>query len=147
MSYASPASHRGATMYARLGVETSAGSASPHQLISMLFEGASGAIAMARHHMAEGRVKPKGEAISRAINIVANGLKASLDAEAGGAEGARLASNLGELYDYVIRRLMAGNLHNDPAALDEAARLLESVASAWREIDPALARPAQPVAA
>ncbi len=31
---------------------------------------------------------------------------------------------------------MYANLHNDVAALDEAARLLESVASAWREIEP-----------
>lgn len=142
MSHASPASHRGATMYARLGVETSAGSASPHQLIAMLFDGAAGAIAMARHHMAGQRIQAKGEAISKAIDIVANGLKASLDPQAGGADGARLADNLGDLYDYVVRRLMAGNLHNDPAALDEAARLLEAVGSAWREIDPARARPA-----
>lgn len=145
MTYASPRSHRGAAMYARMGTETAALSASPHQLITMLFDGAATAIGMARVHMAQQRIKEKGEAISKAIDIVDNGLKASLDPNAGGAEGARLAGNLSALYDYVVRRLLHANLHNDAAALDEAARLLEDVASAWREIAPAVA--AQPLAA
>ena len=111
-------------------------SASPHQLITMLFDGAKTAIAMARHHMANKEIAAKGKAISKAINIVDNGLKASLDAEAGGAAGAELVGNLSALYDYVIQRLMQANLRNDPALLEEAERLLESIGSAWREIDP-----------
>lgn len=135
MTYAS--ARRGAGMYARLGTETAALDASPHQLITMLFDGAVSAIGKAKLHMAEGRVKDKGEAISRAINIVDNGLKAALDPVAAGAEGAELVANLEALYVYVVRRLLQANLRNDPAALDEAARLLGDVASAWREIDPA----------
>lgn len=139
MMYGSPRTigpARGAAMYARLGVETAALSASPHQLIAMLFDGAAGAIATARLHVGQGNVAAKGAAISKAIAIVDSGLKAGLDPAAGGAQGAQLASNLSQLYDYVVRRLMFANLHDDPAALDEAARLLESVASAWREIAP-----------
>lgn len=124
----------GAGAYARLGVETQAMSASPHQLICMLFDGAITAIGMARHHIAEGDVAAKGRAISKAVGIVANGLKASLDAKAAGAAGAELVANLSALYDYVIRRLLQANLRDDPHALDEAQSLLESVASAWREI-------------
>jgi len=136
MSFASPTPHRGASMYARLGMETAALSASPHQLIAMLFDAAATSIAMARFHMGHKRIQAKAEATSRAINIIDNGLKASLDPEAGGAAGKRLVENLSELYDYLVRKLMYANLHNDVAALDEAARLLESVASAWREIEP-----------
>lgn len=147
MTYASPGSHRGAAMYARMGTETAALSASPHQLITMLFDGAAAAIGMARLHMEQQRVKEKGESISKAIDIVDNGLKASLDPNAGGAEGARLAGNLAALYDYVVRRLLQANLRNDPAALDEAARLLEDVASAWREIAPTGATAQVPLAA
>lgn len=134
MSHANLGSHRGAAVYARMGTETAALSASPHQLITMLFDGAATAIGMARVHMAQGRIKEKGESISKAIDIVDNGLKASLDPDAGGADGARLAGNLSALYDYVVRRLLYANLHNDSAALDEAVRLLGDVASAWREI-------------
>ena len=125
----------GAGAYARVGVETSAMSASPHQLICMLFDGAATAIGMARHHMAGGDIAAKGKAISKAIAIVDNGLKAGLDAKAAGPEGTELVERLASLYDYVIRRLLQANLHDDPRALDEAEALLENVASAWREID------------
>ena len=126
----------GASAYARIGTESAAMSASPHQLITMLFDGAKTAITMARHHMANKDIAAKGKAISKAINIVENGLKASLDAKAGGTAGAELVANLSALYDYVTQRLLYANLRNDPALLDEADRLLESIGSAWREIDP-----------
>lgn len=126
----------GANAYARVGVETLAMSASPHQLIAMLFDGAKTAIGMARHHMATGETVAKGNAITKAMNIVENGLKASLDAKAAGTEGTSLVSNLSALYDYVVRRLMYANLHNDAAVLDEVDALLDSLASAWREIEP-----------
>uniref|UniRef100_UPI000D338964 flagellar export chaperone FliS n=1 Tax=unclassified Variovorax TaxID=663243 RepID=UPI000D338964 len=125
----------GAGAYARVGVETSVMSASPHQLIVMLFDGAKSAIGMARHHMAAGETEAKGRAISKAIGIVDNGLKAALDATAAGPAGAELVANLSALYDYVVRRLFQANLHDDLQALDEAAQLLDNVASAWREID------------
>lgn len=125
----------GAGAYARLGVETSVMSASPHQLITMLFDGAKTAIGMARHHMAAGETQAKGNAISKAIGIVDNGLKAALDADAAGEAGAELVGNLSALYDYVVQQLFRANLHNDVRALDKADRLLENIASAWREID------------
>jgi flagellar protein FliS len=124
----------GANAYARVGTETQAMSASPHQLIVMLFDGAATTIGMARHHMVSGDTTAKGKAISKAISIVDNGLKASLDAKAAGAAGAELVANLTALYDYVIRRLLYANLHNEPKALDEAEALLENLASAWREM-------------
>ena len=126
----------GASAYAKIGTESAAMSASPQQLITMLFDGAKTAITMARHHMAHKDIAAKGAAISKAINIVENGLKASLDLALGGTAGAELVDNLAALYDYINERLMYANLRNDPALLDEADRLLESIGSAWREIDP-----------
>lgn len=125
----------GAGAYARVGVETGAMSASPHQLICMLFDGAKSTIGMARHHMSNGDIGPKGNAISKAIDIVDNGLKAALDAKAAGPEGEALVANLSALYGYIIQRLLHANLRNDTRALDEADGLLEDIASAWREID------------
>ena len=126
----------GARSYAQVGLQSGVMSASPHQLITLLFNGARTAIAMARHHMAKKEIAAKGQAISKAINIIDNGLKVSLDDEAGGPAGAELAANLSSLYDYICQRLMQANLRNDPALLDEADRLLENIGSAWREIDP-----------
>lgn len=126
----------GASAYATIGLQSAAMSASPHQLITMLFDGAKTAITMARHHMANGEIVAKGNAISKAINIIDNGLKASIDAEACGAAEAALAANVSALYDYIKQRLLYANLRNDPALLDEADRLLDNISSAWREIDP-----------
>ncbi|SDK93249.1 flagellar protein FliS [Modicisalibacter muralis] len=121
---------RGASAYARVGVETGVMSASPHQLIVMLFDGAQAALRAARLHMQQGNIMEKGKSISKAIDIVNNGLAAGLDRERGG----EIAERLGSLYDYVVRLLLQANLHNDEQRLDEAARLLEDIGSAWREI-------------
>jgi len=126
----------GASTYARVGLETGVMSASPHQLISLLFNGVTTAISMARHHMLNGEIVAKGKAISKAINIIDNGLKTSFEAQAGGTAGAALVDNLLALYDYIGKRLMLANLRNDPTLLDEAQRLLDAISSAWREIDP-----------
>jgi flagellar protein FliS len=134
-SAAFPAINSGARAYARVGIESAVMSATPQQLLTMLFDGAKAAIGMARHHMAKRDIVAKGNAISKAVSIIDSGLKASLDAEAGGSAGAELAANLSALYDYINQRLLFANLHNDPAMLDEADRLLENIASAWREIN------------
>lgn len=123
---------RGANAYAKVGVESGVMSASPHQLIVMLFDGALASIRGAALHMAAGNLEEKGKSISKAINIVSSGLMAGLDLERGG----ELAERLEQLYDYVVRLLMLANLHNDPQRLDEAISLLEDIASAWREIGP-----------
>ena len=78
-----------------------------------------------------GDVEAKCKAITRALRIVDEGLKAPLDA-AGGA----LSDNLRALYGYVTLRLTQANLGNDPAALDECVKLLEPVRAAWLAIAP-----------
>ena len=122
--------------YAQVGVETGVMSANPHKLILMLFDGALLSIATASHNMREGNIPEKGAAVSKAIDIVANGLKASLDFDT----GADLAPRLAALYDYICERLLFANLRNDKAALDEAVRLLTELKGAWEEIarDPAV---------
>lgn len=129
-SRGSAAYGRGANAYARVGVESGVMSADPHQLIVMLFDGAQAAIRAARIHMQAGNTSEKGKSISKALDIVNNGLAAALDHEKGGEIADRLAS----LYDYIVRLLLAANLRNDEESLNQAERLLEDVASAWRDI-------------
>ena len=128
--------------YQKVGIETGVSAASPHKLIVMLFEGALLAIANARMQMEQKRIPEKGASISRAIDIVNCGLKASLD-KTGGVE---LAANLDALYDYMSRRLLEANLKNDLSALDEVSRLLREIKGAWEQIadDPAVRPQAQP---
>ncbi|WP_192036518.1 flagellar export chaperone FliS [Halomonas sp. YLGW01] len=121
---------RGAGAYARVGVESGVMAASPHQLIVMLFDGAQASIRKARIHLEDGNIAEKGLAISKAMDIVNNGLLAALDREQGG----EVAENLASLYDYVVRLLRAANRDNDPASLDRAAKLLDDIGSAWRQV-------------
>lgn len=119
-----------ATAYARVGLESGVLAASPERLITMLFDGALAAIRDARRHLAQGDHARRGQAVSKALDIVNHGLAAALDHERGGDLTQRLAG----LYDYIARRLLAANLHSDDAGLAEAARLLEALASGWREM-------------
>ncbi|MDR5898731.1 flagellar export chaperone FliS [Halomonas vilamensis] len=121
---------RGANAYARVGVESGVMSADPHQLIVMLFDGAQAAIRAARIHMQAGNIGEKGKSISKALDIINNGLAAALDQEKGG----EIAERLGSLYEYIARLLLAANLRNDEESLNQAEQLLEDIASAWREI-------------
>lgn len=129
-SRGSAAYGRGANAYARVGVESGVMSADPHRLIVLLFEGAQTAIRAARIHMQNGNIGEKGKAISKALDIINNGLAAALDQEKGGDIAERLAS----LYDYIARLLLAANLRNDEESLNQAEQLLENIASAWRDI-------------
>ncbi|KDP86746.1 flagellar biosynthesis protein FliS [Cupriavidus sp. SK-3] len=132
--------------YAQVGVQTGAMSASPHGLIVMLFDGARAAIARSRFHMDAGDIPGKGNAISKAIDIIDNGLRAALDHNAGG----EIAADLEALYDYMSRRLMLANLRSDAGLLAEVDGLLESLASAWAQIaeaPPSVAATEMPVPA
>lgn len=119
-----------ASAYSRIGTETSVESASPHQLILMLYDGALLSLRTAGAAMERNEIAAKGMAISKAIDIITNGLKASLDLEAGGD----LAGRLDALYEYMSERLLYANLHNNEAALNEVSGLLASLREAWAGI-------------
>jgi flagellar protein FliS len=119
--------------YANIGLETEVLSASPEQLITLLLNGAQAAIMKARLHMENGNIEGRGMAISKAIDIVDSGLKASVDLSAGGD----LAKNLVATYELIIRNLLLANLNADLDKLALAERLLVDIASAWRSaVDP-----------
>ena len=119
-----------ANAYRMVGVETGVVTGSPHQLVAMLFQGLMDSVAQARGAMAQGNVEAKGKAIGRAVRIIEEGLKAGLDAKAGG----QLAADLRDLYDYVTLRLTQANLRNDAKALEECRSLIEPLQSAWLSI-------------
>lgn len=125
-------SRNGSQAYAQVGLESSVMSASPHQLIVLLFDGARSALVRARILLQQNDIVGKGYALSKAIDIITNGLKAGLDIEKGG----ELAENLAALYDYMVQCLMIANLHNDAKVIDEVETLLNSISDAWRQIGP-----------
>ena len=121
-----------ANAYSRVGLETSVQGASPHQLIVLLFEGARQAVVIARAGVDAGDIAQQGAAITKAIDIIANGLKASLDQQQGGELAIRLAA----LYDYMVSRLLWANMKNDIPTMDEVHGLLSEIHDAWNQIEP-----------
>ncbi|HPU50991.1 MAG TPA: flagellar export chaperone FliS [Burkholderiaceae bacterium] len=131
-----------AVAYRQLGVETAMADATPHKLIVMLFDGADEHIRKGRSAMERADHAAKGEALTRAIRILDEGLRASID-----ARGGELAANLRDLYTYMIGRLLAGSARNEVKPLDEVLELLHKISSAWAQISPdtVSAMPAMPV--
>jgi flagellar protein FliS len=121
---------RGVSAYANVDLETGIASASPHKLIVMLYDGALVALRTAKTNMTAGNIPAKGAAISKAITIIDNGLRVSLDKTSGGA----IADNLDALYEYMSRRLFQANLQNDVAIVDEVHNLLADLRGAWVQI-------------
>ncbi len=81
--------------------------------------------------MLGGDIPVKGRQIGIAVRILEEGLIAPLNLE----EGGELAANLQELYRYCVIRVTLANVRNEVAALDEVSRLIELVASGWKQID------------
>ena len=125
------ASTNRAAAYSKVGVETGVSAATPHRLILMLFDGAMMSINTAIVALERKDVPAKGAALSRAIEIIANGLDASLDHEAGGELSLRLSS----LYEYMTERLLHANLHNDRKTLEEVLGLLGGLRESWQAIE------------
>jgi flagellar protein FliS len=124
-------------MYSNVGVETSVIDASPHKLVALLFDGFFESVGQAHAAIVARRTEAKGRAIGRAVRIVEEGLKASLDLKGGGT----LAADLADLYAYVALRLTQANLRNDTAALEECQALMQPLREAWGSIAPGVDSP------
>jgi flagellar protein FliS len=119
-----------ADAYNQVRIETSVPEANPHQLILMLYDGAIHALGLATQGLKSGDTPKKGRAISNALDIISQGLQASLKIE----EGGELAERLNALYDYMCNRLLFANLKNDLAAIEEVTGLLMNLRGAWGEM-------------
>lgn len=119
-------------VYRRIDIETGVASSSAHQLITMLLNGALDAMSLGKGAMENGDVPAKCKAITQAVRIVDEGLKAGLNLKDGG----ELAANLSDLYGYITTRLTLGNLRNDVSAIEECQRLLTPIRDAWVAIAP-----------
>jgi len=124
-----PVSTRAASAYKRVSVETDVETADAHQLIGMLYDGALQYLQLARGAMQRGEAGAKAQAMNKAIRIIDEGLKASLN-PAGGELSLRLLA----VYDYSLKQLTLANLRNDDKAVAEVISLIEPLAASWKAI-------------
>ena len=112
--------------YGKVAAESEVAYASPHRLVQMLMEGALDKVATAKGQIGRGDMEGKSRHITWAISII-NGLRSSLDMDAGG----EIAVNLDDLYSYMTRRLIDANVDNSADALDEVSGLMIEIKGAW----------------
>lgn len=122
--------------YQNVGFEADIRGSGPHRLVILLFEGALAALDKAEAALAVKDYQSKTNALTKAIEIILDGLSSSLNM----ADGGDIAANLKSLYDYMASRLTHANFQNDLVAIEEVRGLLTEICEAWKEIAPNPAR-------
>ncbi len=118
--------------YQAVQIDAAVLGASPHELIAKLLSKAISSVGEAKGYMLNNDIPNKAGQIKITISIISDGLRGSLDMDAGG----EIAEKLDALYEYMLQRLMVGHAKNDPAALDEVNTLLREIKSGWDGIKP-----------
>jgi flagellar secretion chaperone FliS len=123
-----------AETYRRTAVQ----SASPMQLVVMLYDGALRFLVEARDADMAGNLTARAQAVSKALAIVAE-CQSTLNLERGGT----IAHNLDRLYSYMLDRLLDVAMKKDASGIDEVHKLLSTLRDAWSQ---AAVQESQPVA-
>jgi len=115
--------------YGKLDLQSKTETASPHQLIKMLIDGALVRVKAAAGHMERNETVEKATLIGKAIAII-DGLRSSLNMEKGGD----ISQNLDDLYIYMSKQLLLANAENKIEYLNEVYSLLEEIKNSWDSI-------------
>ncbi len=116
--------------YNQVGTYASAAYADPHQLIMMLYDGAINRLAKAGFAHEHGSSAEVNKLIADVVSII-EGLRECLDQNKGGD----LANNLGDLYSYMVSRLLRAHIDGAGAeVLGEVSGLLQDLREAWSSI-------------
>jgi flagellar protein FliS len=124
-------------------LETRISSATPLELVTILYDGAIEAVRSARGYLASGEIQLRSRAITKAVNILIE-LSRSLNLEVGGELSKRLAG----LYDFMQQSLLDANFRQTDEGLATTESLLVSLREAWATLShrTSPAAPAVPIA-
>lgn len=121
---------RAANAYRQVSTATRVNLASGPQLVSLLFDALRVRLMQAENAVSQNQVLEKGQAIGHAVRIIEEGLRSGLDIRSGD----ELSVSLNDLYAYSAKTLTEANLYNDVEKVREVARLIETVAGAWKQV-------------
>jgi flagellar protein FliS len=113
-----------AEQYKQNQVET----ATPQEILIMLYDGAIRFLVLARKGMEEQNLEKSHKYLLKAQNIILEFMN-SLDMEIGG----EMALNLYRLYEYLHYRLVQANIKKDVAMIDEVLDHLRNLKATWEE--------------
>lgn len=106
-------------------------SASPIELIQLMYAAALDSIQAARGYARAGDIRAHSCAITKAMRVVTE-LSRCLNHRAGGD----LSRNLANIYGYVLRLLVEAKAKHSEAPLGEALNLLSTLAEGWNQWAP-----------
>jgi flagellar protein FliS len=104
-------------------------SATPEQLVVMLYDGAHRFLRLAGAAMRSGEIERTHNTLRRAEQILAH-LDSVLDHEQGGP----IAAQLHPIYRYCLAQLSRARFEQDPAKLEEVSNLLGELRESWAAI-------------
>ncbi|MGF7059805.1 flagellar export chaperone FliS [Brassicibacter mesophilus] len=100
--------------------------ASPEELTLMLYNGAIKFINLGKHHIENKEVEKANNSIKRAQDIIIE-LNNTLDMNY------EVSHNLGNIYNFILEKLVDANIKKDIQLLDEALLLIEEIRDTWKE--------------
>ncbi|WP_448872796.1 flagellar export chaperone FliS [Desulfobulbus propionicus] len=103
-------------------------SASPEQLMLMLYDGAIRFISLGIQAIENGLIDKRAYYINKTSAIVTE-FAATLDH----SMNPQLAEDLDALYNYMLNRMMEANLKNDPQLLIEVKKMLSDLRATWAQ--------------
>lgn len=112
--------------YQQTSVETGLENATPHKLVTMLYDGIIGNLAAAKGAIQRKDFEQKAEKMNKAVSIVGS-LRSNLDMKNGG----EVAENYEALYAYINRTLFDASAKNDEQKLDEVIQLVKELKASW----------------
>lgn len=110
-------------------MENSVLTATPLELVTMLYRCALDSIAEARQCLRAGDIAGRSKRVTRAFDAVTE-LLLSLDHEKGG----EVSRNLADLYAYIQQQILLGHVNQAEENFAEAERLLSTLLESWTAI-------------
>jgi flagellar protein FliS len=120
--------------YARTYRANAVLTASPGQLVLMLYDGALRALGIAREALERNDDDPRRLELVNTQLIKAQAIIGELQDTLNHEAGGDFATTMYRLYDYYNRRLLEANLRKQAAPVVEVERLLREVRDAWADM-------------
>lgn len=107
--------------------QNSISTATPEELTLMLYDGAIKFMNIGKYSIENNNIAKRNDALLRAQDIV-NELKYSLNMDY------EISKEISPLYDFVLDKLIDGNIRKDINSIDEALVVITDMRDTWKEV-------------
>ncbi len=120
----------GVSAYTKVEIETSVNSASPHKLVIMLYEAVIKEMDQMKLAIVRKDYDAKSKHVDKALRIISDGLRSSLDMTKGG----EIAEQLFDLYTFLNREILNASVANSTEKVDICKEILVQLRDAWLDL-------------